>query len=182
MVLQWHNRKKKWKISTCEFLQHSKSLSENMFLWIATPTYLHVEQAIAAASRGCHVFIEKPLSQTNQNLIDLVDEVERQDVISLVGCNMRFHPGPARVKKLLDDNSIGKVLFANLYAGSFLPGWRPGQDYTQSYSASSQMGGGCILDYIHELDLARWYLGDVEKVADTFSVIQASSLGSEDPD
>ncbi len=131
---------------------------------IATPSHLHAEQALEAARRGIHLFIEKPLSHLEDGLAELSREIDRQRLITLVGCNMRFHPGPARVKKLLDQGVVGRVLFARVHTGSYLPDWRPWQDYRKSYSASSSMGGGCILDCIHEIDLARWYLGDVESV------------------
>jgi predicted dehydrogenase len=131
---------------------------------IATPSQLHVEQARAAAWAGSHLFIEKPLSHTSEGLDALTAEVRERGLISLVGCNMRFHPGPAQVKRLLEAGAIGKVLFARVFMGSYLPGWRPWQDYRQSYSANAAMGGGCILDIIHEIDLARWYLGPVREV------------------
>jgi predicted dehydrogenase len=134
------------------------------FVVISSPSFLHVEQALAAARRGCHLFIEKPLSVSNEGLAELAEEVNGRDLITLVGCNMRFHPGPALVKTLLHQDKIGSVLFARLCCGSYLPGWRRTQDYRQSYSARSTMGGGCIFDCIHEIDLARWFLGDVETV------------------
>ncbi len=131
---------------------------------IATPSNLHLEQAAEAARAGSHLFIEKPLSDVESGMRELVEEVERRDLISLVGCNMRFHPGPARVRSLLDSAAVGRVLFARVHAGSYLPSWRGGQDYTRSYSARAAAGGGCILDYIHEIDLTRWYMGDVAEV------------------
>ena len=39
-----------------------------------------------------------------------------------------------------------------LHAGQWLPDWRPGQDFSESYSASTVMGGGVIFDLIHEID------------------------------
>jgi len=131
---------------------------------IATPSYLHVEQALAVVRAGCHVFVEKPLAHTSDRLAELAQEVSQRGIISLVGCNMRFHPGPSRVKALLEQESIGNLLFARIHTGSYLPKWRPSQDYRQSYSASAAMGGGCILDCIHEIDLAYWYMGRVESV------------------
>jgi predicted dehydrogenase len=131
---------------------------------LATPTHLHVEHALVIARSGCHLFIEKPLSHTPDGLNDLLKVVEDKGLISLIGCNMRFHPGPAKVKQLLEQEVIGRVLFARIHTGSYLPGWRLGQDYRKSYSANKSMGGGCLLDCIHEIDLARWYLGEVEEV------------------
>jgi len=134
------------------------------FVIIATPTYLHVTQAVEAARKGFHLFVEKPLSHTEVGLKELLVEVERRGLVSLVGCNMRFHPGPAKVKEVLEQGSIGRVLFTRIHTGSYLPMWRPEQDYRKSYSANAKMGGGCILDCIHEIDLAHWYLGEVEEV------------------
>src|SRR5688500_6268650 len=60
---------------------------------IASPTHLHLEQAMAAARAGRALFIEKPLSHTWDGVAELTREVESRGLISLVGCNMRFHPG-----------------------------------------------------------------------------------------
>jgi predicted dehydrogenase len=145
------------------------SLSEGLdwgpsFVVIATPSSMHVDQAIEAAKRGCHLFIEKPLSISDKGLNELQTEIDKKNLISLVGCNMRFHPGPSKLKTLLNQGEFGKVLFARIHTGSYLPSWRPDQDYRMSYSANSLLGGGCILDCIHEIDLAMWYLGGVKEV------------------
>jgi predicted dehydrogenase len=131
---------------------------------IATPSNLHVAQATAAAEARVHLFVEKPLSHDAEGLGTLVQVVQAQKLTTLVGCNMRFHPGPAQVKALLDAGAVGDVLFARIQTGSYLPAWRPWQDYRQSYSANASMGGGCLLDCIHEIDLARWYLGGMTRV------------------
>ena len=134
------------------------------FVVIASPTYLHAEQALQAAEKNCHLFIEKPLSNRENGLMELLEVVKNRCLTTLVGCNMRFHPGPAKVKELLEHNAIGKVLFSHIHTGSYLPSWRPWQDYRKSYSANATMGGGCLLDCIHEIDLTRWYIGEVEEV------------------
>jgi len=131
---------------------------------IATPTSLHGTLALESALHGCHLFVEKPLAHTSDGLERLASEVARRNLVSMVGCNMRFHPGPARVKAVLETGTIGRILFARVFGGSYLPEWRPWQDYRQSYSAQASLGGGCILDGIHEIDLACWYLGDVRSV------------------
>jgi len=131
---------------------------------IATPTHLHLEQATTVARRGIPLFVEKPLSHTAGGLSTLVELLERKRILSMVGCNMRFHPGPAQVKQLLRENRIGRVLFARVHTGSYLPEWRPGTNYRENYAACEETGGGCILDCIHEIDLTRWYLGDVLEV------------------
>jgi len=92
----------------------------------------------------------------------------------MTGCNMRFHFGPATVKRLLDQGKIGMPKHATVYTGSYLPDWRPKTDYRRSYSADP-VQGGAILDCIHEIDLAQWYLGPAKLMA--CSLKQAESLG-----
>lgn len=127
---------------------------------ICTPSHLHTPCAIAAASagRGAALFIEKPVAHTLSGLDELEGLAQARNLTTLVGCNMRFHPGPAQLKRWLAEGVIGEVLSARLHTGSYLPAWRPHQDYALSYSASPQHGGA-ILDCIHELDLALWLLG-----------------------
>jgi predicted dehydrogenase len=131
---------------------------------IATPSHLHVSQALEAAQKGCQLFIEKPLSYNRDSLPELCEKIDHSRLISLVGCNMRFHPGPANVKRLLEERAIGEVIAARIQIGSYLPRWRPYQDYRQSYSASPEWGGA-ILDCIHEIDLAIWYFGPAKVLA-----------------
>lgn len=134
------------------------------FAVVATPTHLHAEQTLEIVRWGVPLFVEKPLSHTADNLTELADLVEQKKLVSLVGCNMRFHPGPAKVKQLLDEGRLGKILFARVHTGSYLPEWRPNVDYRRNYAARIETGGGCIMDCIHEIDLAQWYLGDMQSV------------------
>lgn len=131
-------------------------------VFVTTPSNLHLDLALAAVRRDCHLFVEKPLSHTLDGLDALATEVAERGLVSMVACNMRFHPGPSTIKSLLEANAIGDVLSARIHAGSYLPGWRPAVDYRQSYSASSERGGGVILDCIHEIDLALWFFGPGE--------------------
>ena len=134
------------------------------FVVIATPPHLHLEQALLAAEAGFDLFIEKPMTHRPEGIELLVDSLRRRRCVSMVGCNMRFHPGPARVKAFLDQGRLGSIRFARLHVGSYLPEWRPGADYRQNYAARADTGGGCMLDCIHEIDLAQWYLGDADEV------------------
>jgi predicted dehydrogenase len=52
-----------------------------------------------------------------------------------------------------------------LEAGSYLPDWRPWQDYRKSYTARRELGGGILLDGSHEIDYVTWLLGAPREVA-----------------
>ncbi len=131
---------------------------------IALPTSLHVPLAQDAARRGCHLFVEKPLSDRLDNVEDLLEMVSQQELVTLVGCNMRFHPGLVAIKRLLDEQAVGRIIAARVEVGHYLPDWHPQEDYRQGYSARKELGGGVILDAIHEIDYIRWLLGEVAVV------------------
>jgi predicted dehydrogenase len=131
---------------------------------ITTPTSLHLRLAITAAERGCHLFIEKPLADQWDGTEQLVQLVREKNLVTLVGCNMRFHPGLRAVQRLLTEGAVGRVTAARFEMGQHLPDWHPQEDYRQNYSARRDLGGGVILDAIHELDYARWLLGEVSAV------------------
>jgi predicted dehydrogenase len=131
---------------------------------IAAPTALHLALAVDAAERGVHLFIEKPLASAWDGVERLIRVARDKELISLVGCNMRFHPGLRTVKRLLAEQAVGRITAARVEAGQYLPDWHPWEDYRQSYSARAALGGGVILDAIHEIDYSRWLLGEVSGV------------------
>lgn len=143
----------------------SLSVGEPDLVFICTPPVFHVAQAIEALKMGAHVFIEKPLSDRLEKVDYLIEEASRRNRVVQVGYNLRFNPGIKRLKQLIDDSVIGKVLWARLEVGQYLPDWRPSQDYRENYSARRDLGGGIVLDASHEIDYAIWLLGKPLKVA-----------------
>jgi predicted dehydrogenase len=150
------------------------------FAVIATPTNLHIAHALEIASHGCALFIEKPLSHRPEGIAELLRMVCERRLVTMVGCNMRFHPGPRKVKELLDQRRLGKILSARIHGGAYLPSWRPGTDYRTNYAAREETGGGCILDCIHEIDLTRWYLGDALDVVCVAGHLSSLEIQTED--
>ena len=151
-------------VQTVDSLEEAWDLQPDVAL-ITLPTSLHVPTALEAANRGCHLFIEKPLSDRPDGIKQLLEVVREKNLVTLVGCNMRFHPGLLRVKKLLKERAIGHVVAARVEVGQYLPDWHPWEDYREGYSARRDLGGGVILDAIHELDYIRWLLGEVEAIS-----------------
>ena len=147
---------------------------------VTAPTSLHTELALAAAEQGCQLFIEKPLSHNWKNVDALLDIVAKRGLVSLVGCNLRFHPGLRTVKNLMAENAVGRVIAARVEVGQYLPDWHPWEDYRRSYSARRELGGGVILDAIHEIDYIRWLLGEVTDVVCCAGKLSGLEIDTED--
>lgn len=137
------------------------------FIIISNPTSEHLRTIKMMLSMGLPLFIEKPLSD-RLNLQSLLDEIKRRDILTYVGCNMRFLDCLGYVKRNLDSLS-DKINEITVYCGSYLPDWRPGIDFRKNYSALPELGGGVHLDLIHELDYIYWFLGEPVSVKKTFS-------------
>ena len=145
-------------------------------LIIATPSAMHYPLIVQALECGLACYIEKPLITNRDQLQKLSAFIETQDTLppTQSGCNLRYLPSLIKMRQLIKDGAVGTVLRASFEAGQWLPDWRPSADYTQSYSASKELGGGVTLDLIHELDMARWLIDEFESVnaqAGTSSVL-----------
>lgn len=133
-------------------------------VFVCNPTALHLETALLAAQAGCHLFLEKPVSHTLAGL-DKLDELAREKNLKVqTGFQFRFHPVFQRIKKRLEDGTIGRVVSAHAHWAEYLPAWHPWEDYRTGYSARNDLGGGALLTLCHPFDYLRWMLGEVESV------------------
>ena len=122
---------------------------------VASPSAHHAGQAAAALATGARVLVEKPLVLSVSELVTSLTSSDRL----MVGYNLRFHRPVQRLVDLVHGGAVGRPCAVRLWFGSWLPDWRPGVDYRSTYSARSALGGGVLLDAIHELDLLVWLLG-----------------------
>jgi predicted dehydrogenase len=120
--------------------------------FICNPTSLHVPAALTCVRAGCDLFIEKPVSNDLAGLSALLDEVQMQGRIAMVGYQLRFHPCFRALDQLVGERSLGSLLSVRAVVGEYLPGWHPYEDYRALYAARADLGGGVILSQIHEFD------------------------------
>lgn len=147
---------------------------------VCTPPVHHVGQALQALRAGANVFLEKPLSDRMDDLEELKAEACKREAIVQVGYNLRFHPAVRKLKALVDEKAVGKIIWAHVEAGSYLPDWRPWQDYRKSYTARRELGGGILLDGSHEIDYVTWMLGVPDELACMADHVSALEVNVED--
>lgn len=148
--------------------------------FITNPTSLHIETAIECARADCDLFIEKPISDSLDGIDELINIVAERGLITYVGCQLRFSPVLQSVQNILEKGKIGNVLSYRAYSGSYLPEWRPAQDYRNSYSASRELGGGVVLDLVHEFDYAYWLFGDIVNIESQTNHVSSLEIETED--
>lgn len=168
-------------VQRIEKLDH-EALKNFQVAFICSPNHLHIKHALACAKAGCQLFIEKPLSHNLAGIKRLRALARKNKLITMVGCNMRFHPCLIFIKKYLEKNKFGRVYNIFHEFGYYLPDWRPGQDYKKNYAAKRATGGGIILEDIHEFDLLFWLNNFNGVKKEKFLFNRAGNLGIETED
>jgi UDP-N-acetyl-2-amino-2-deoxyglucuronate dehydrogenase len=131
---------------------------------ITTPHATHADLAIAALDAGVHVVLEKPLAHDRAAAARLIAAAERSTARIAVCFQNRYNLAVQRAKEILDSGELGAVRGA---AATVL--WSRTDDYYRArpWRGTWAGGGGGLLmnQAIHTLDLVRWFLGDVVRVA-----------------
>lgn len=148
---------------------------------VSNPTALHLDVAIPAARAGCHLLLEKPISDRMDNRVNTLNEiVAEKELQVLVGYQFRFHPVLTQIKALLQTGELGKPLSVRAHWGEYLPGWHPWEDYRQGYAARKSLGGGVVNTLCHPLDYLRWLFGEVDSLTAMTGQVSQLDLDVED--
>lgn len=165
------------KIREFESLEEAFSIKPDI-AFITNPTNLHAKTALECAKRNVDLFIEKPISHSLDNLDKLENEIKKRKLFTYVAYNLRFHPVLDHLKHISEKDD--KPIYFSVRCSSYLPNWRPKQDYTKSYSAKSQLGGGVVLDLSHEFDYISWLFGEIKGIKGYCDKISPLKIDSED--
>jgi predicted dehydrogenase len=131
---------------------------------VANPTALHLDVAIPAAEAGCHILLEKPVSDSLPRLELLQQAAQKSGSRILIGFQFRYHPTLNKARELIQTGALGRILTAHSHWGEYLPQWHPWEDYHQSYAARADLGGGVVRTLTHPLDYLRYLVGEVDSL------------------
>jgi predicted dehydrogenase len=131
---------------------------------ISTPTALHYEIAKKAAEHNINVFVEKPFSNTLQGFEEFKKIIYHNKLCFFISFQRRYHPYLIKIKEIVSNGDLGKIISVNLNVGSYVPSWHPYENFKDLYACKKDLGGGVLLTEIHELDLCYWYFGFPHKV------------------
>lgn len=83
------------------------------FIYVATPNELHAKHAIAAAERGKHVIVEKPMALSVAECEAMNEAAERNGVKLLCGHTHSFDPPIRKIREIVKDGELGKLRMIN---------------------------------------------------------------------
>jgi UDP-N-acetyl-2-amino-2-deoxyglucuronate dehydrogenase len=130
---------------------------------ICTPNGLHAEQTIMSLRTGFHVLCEKPMSISVPDCGQMIQEAEKANKRLFVIKQNRFNPPVAELKKLIDNNQLGKIFSVQLNCF-----WNRNPQYynTSDWKGTKKLDGGTLYtQFSHFVDLLYYLVGDVKEVA-----------------
>lgn len=138
-------------------------------VYIASPVNCHARQIKMAAEAGKHVLCEKPLCLNLKQAKESVEVCRKNKVFLQEGYMMKFHGAHVKIKELVDEGRLGKIVYMRAQLSCWYPkmegAWR--QDPKQG-------GGGSLIDMAtHLYDLLESFAGPIRRVvAMTGTVVQ----------
>lgn len=135
---------------------------------VTTPTPTHASVVEAAAQAGKAIFVEKPIAESLEAGRRVVQAVERAGVPCQVGFQRRYDPAYVRAKEMIERGELGRLEGIRLVGRDPFP---PKLEYLKT-------SGGLLVDMgIHDLDAARFFVGEVEEVYAIGGALAEPELG-----
>jgi predicted dehydrogenase len=78
---------------------------------LATPVPSHAPLALRVLKAGKHCFVEKPMAQSAADAEAVVAAAQEHDRVLMVGHLLEYHPGVMKLKELIDDGELGRILY-----------------------------------------------------------------------
>lgn len=144
-------------------------------IFITNPTSEHYKTLKKYKNNAKMFFLEKPAC--------LYVDLRKMSKLNIdpnkvyVACPLRYKKVIQYLKSKVD---LKDVISVRAICSSYLPDWRKGIDYTKTYSANKELGGGVRLDLIHEIDYLKYIFGSPLKVICKYGKYSKLNVNTED--
>lgn len=152
---------KSYGVRTCSAIKDGFDENPDAVI-ISTPPAHHYDIARTVAEKGLPFFMEANVIP--EGFDKLLAYCKKKRVFAAPSCTMRFQPSIRKIKSLIDEETIGKVLHFTYHVGQYLPDWHPYEDYRKFY-VSTKVTGACREIVPFELSWITWAVGDIVLVS-----------------
>lgn len=132
------------------------------------PTHMHAEPTIAALEAGVHVLCEKPLATDLETARRMRNAARDSVAVAGIGFNYRYVPALRLAKRLIEEGVFGDIY---RFRGQYLQDWLRDPDDPWTWRTDETRAGTGVLgdQGAHTFDLARWLVGDIDRVSGQLS-------------
>jgi predicted dehydrogenase len=146
---------------------------------ITTPSGAHMEPAVAAASAGKHVVVEKPLEITLERCDRIIDACDRHRVQLCTIFPSRFGDANRALKQAITQGRFGRLTLGE----TTCKWWRPQSYYDEGGWKGTKAldGGGALMNQaIHNVDLLLWMMGPATHITGLTATLSHERIEVED--
>ncbi len=125
---------------------------------VVLPHDLHYECGMFFARNHKHILMEKPLCNTEEECLKLIETCEEEGVVLMCAYPVRYWPGIVKLKELLDSGAYGRVMQMSVWTEQLTK-------YEElHWGNTARLGGGQFFSHgCHYVDLMLWFLGNPVK-------------------
>jgi predicted dehydrogenase len=167
-----HAAARRFGLEDVEDIDRLLSRPEVDLVYIATPPFLHFDQAKCALEAGKHVVCEKPLALTIQQADELIQIARQRDRLLVANLMQRYNPLFGMVRRVIHERPLGGVLhayFENYASDENLP--------PEHWFWDRSKSGGIFIEHgVHFFDLFAGWLGEGEMAAAQASVRSGTNI------
>ncbi len=132
---------------------------------ITSPPDTHLPMAMTALARGRHVLCEKPMALNAAQADQMLREAERRGVVHVIDHELRFNPNRRKIRRLIEEGFIGAPRHALL---TVVGTGRADATRPWTWWSDAARGGGILgAQGSHQIDLLRYFLGEIAAVCGT---------------
>lgn len=138
------------------YTDHRKMLDKEQLtaLYVVVPTFAHFDAEVIAAQQGVHLMLEKPVAPSMEKALEILEAVKKARVLTSVGYQLRYSGFAKQGRAFLADKEVAMVV-THRWGG--LPG-------TPWWRVMAQSGGQLVEQTTHQVDLLRYFIGEVVEV------------------
>ena len=132
---------------------------------ICTTHSTHRDLTLAAAAAGKHILLEKPMACSLDEARDMVTAADAAGVTFMVAQVLRFLPHYREARRIIQSGELGGIWAAR--SDSWYPALLPGSIHPSDWWGFDKQhngGGALIMVAVHQLDMLRYWIGDVRRV------------------
>ncbi len=146
---------------------------------IATPAHLHIAMATAAAKRGAHLLVEKPLGTSLDGVDELLRVIDERQVVAVVAYVYRCHAALVQMRAEIVGRRFGEPVQIVATSGQHFPLYRPA--YRDIYYNDRATGGGAVQDALtHVMNAGQWLVGPVDRLVADLDHLALEGVAIED--
>jgi predicted dehydrogenase len=126
-------------IKTFETISQAVKIDGQMAFFVSTPPDKHLEPIREALHYNADCFVEASVMGQDE-LMRLGIEFHKKNLLLAPSATYKYYPGPQRIRKFLDEGTIGNPIYYNYQVGQYLPNWHPWESVHDFYVSKRETG------------------------------------------